>query len=429
MTAVAEALDRHERRRRAALAGVSARLRAVGIEPAFGVLTQYYDFYGKVPTGLTGLTVDEPHGTGRMQVTVVAAERLVPPGEGGLSADGHVWTRDVDIEHDLPAAADLVFEVTLLEGPAEASGAMWAPRRLVRDEEAVVDAVRLWHGYREMLRATPPKPATTRRRSARARLSAARRDAAASPMVRRPAAVPPPLRAHLDGLDDARLAFHFPRDRSGRYARSAVVALAGDGTALSRRGPWLSARADGAALVVGVEPLIGANQDHRWDRLPWLWSNDETPAAVRWQVDDPGRARATVERLDAFAVAEALTACGVEVDADLTALLNGYPVAYGLARHTDTWVKRLYDQLQLSAPWRLAAAYAVHQQERRAVRRPDGEPVALFGLKGLNQQSKPMVGLDAPGGGPRLRMIWTASNARLPRALWECPADLLAELT
>src|SRR4051794_22006221 len=45
---VAEVLDRHERRRRAELAGVSARLREVGIEPAFGPLTPTYDFYGKV---------------------------------------------------------------------------------------------------------------------------------------------------------------------------------------------------------------------------------------------------------------------------------------------------------------------------------------------------------------------------------------------
>ncbi|MFI5909897.1 hypothetical protein [Dactylosporangium sp. NPDC051541] len=426
---MAEALDRHEARRRRALAGVSARLREVGIEPAFGALTQYYDFYGKVPANLTGLTVDEPHGTGRMQVTVVTAERLVPPGEGGLSADGHVWTRDVDIEHDLPDGAALVFEVTLLEGPAEASGAMWAPRRLVREEEAVVDAVRLWHGYREMLRATPPKPTAARRRSARARLATARRTAAAAPVVRRPADVPPPLRAHLDGLDDARLAFHFPRDRSGKYVKTAVVALAGDGPALSRRAPWLAARADGDALVVRVEGLIGANQDHRWDRLPWLWNKDQPPASVRWQLDDLERARAVVDLLDSYAVAEALTGCGVHVDDDLTALLHGYPIGYGLARHTDTWVKRLYDQLQRSAPWRLAAAYAVHQEERRAVRRPDREPVALFGLKGLNQQSKPMVALDTHDGAPRLRMIWTASNTRLPRELWECPADLHADLT
>jgi hypothetical protein len=62
------------------------------------------------------------------------------------------------------------------------------------------------------------------------------------------------------------------------------------------------------------------------------------------------------------------------------------------------------------------------------VRRPTGEPIALFGLKGMNQQSKPMVGLDCGNGAPRLSMIWTASNVRLTHELWQCPADLEAEL-
>jgi hypothetical protein len=35
-----------------------------------------------------------------------------------------------------------------------------------------------------------------------------------------------------------------------------------------------------------------------------------------------------------------------------------------------------------------------------------------------------MVALTAEGGVPRLTMIWSASNARLPRALWELPPDL-----
>jgi hypothetical protein len=434
---VSEPLDQHERRRRLELAGVSARLREVGIEAAFGPLTQYYDFYGKVPGNLTGLVVDEPHGTGRMQVTVVAARRIVPPGEGGSSADGHTWTRDVDIEHDLTGGGDLVFEVTLLEGLEGAAdgepGSFWAPRRLVRDEEAVVDEVRLWHGYRDMLRATPPGPAPEKRRALRARTSAARRAAADAPVVRRPDEVPDEHRAALDALDESALAFHFPRDRTGRYVKSAVVVLAGPATALSRRGPWLAARADGGALVVGVEGLIGANQDHRWDRLPWLWSTAATDSAAtdnaaRWQVPDAGTARPVVDLLDRNATAEAFARCGVELDEELTALLAGYPIAYGLARHTETWVKRLYEQLQLCAPWRLAAAYEVYQDERRAARRPGGEPIVLFGLKGMNQQSKPMVALDAYDGAPRLSMIWTASNARLTRELWECPADLAAGL-
>jgi hypothetical protein len=54
--------------------------------------------------------------------------------------------------------------------------------------------------------------------------------------------------------------------------------------------------------------------------------------------------------------------------------------------------------------------------------------VPLFGLTGLNQQRRPMLALDLRGGVPELRMVWTGSNARLPRALWERPADLDAAL-
>jgi WD40 repeat protein len=47
--------------------------------------------------------------------------------------------------------------VTTLDERGDGS-AVWAPRRLVGTEEAVVDAIRLWHGYRDTLRATPPPP-------------------------------------------------------------------------------------------------------------------------------------------------------------------------------------------------------------------------------------------------------------------------------
>jgi hypothetical protein len=240
----------------------------------------------------------------------------------------------------------------------------------------------------------------------------------------------PLLAAHLAELDDAQLCFHFPRDRYGRYVKSAVVVLAGYETGLSKRGPWLAVRAHGDALVVGVEALIGANQDHRWDKLPWLWSTAHRDAAAvrRWQLPDADQARPVVALLDRHAPAEALTLCGVEVDTDLAALLAGYPTSYLHARYTDTWVGRLYEQLQVCAPWRLAAAYQVWQDERRAARRPADEPIALFGLKGLNQQAKPMVAVQVRDGVPRLRMVWSASNARLTRALWECPADLEAVL-
>ncbi|GFJ88527.1 hypothetical protein Prum_021690 [Phytohabitans rumicis] len=362
-----------------------------------------------------------------MQVTVVAARR-----------DGDTWVRDVELEYDIDG--EVVFEVSTLEGRGDGPGnppAVWAPRRLVREPEAVVDAIRLWHGYRDMLRATAPRADPARRQAELARQVEARRSAAAAARVRLAvdaSAVPPQqsraLARHLAELDQAQLCFHFPRDRFGRYAKSAVVALTGYQAGLSKRGPWLAVRADGDELAVSVEALIGANQDHRWDRLPWLWStaHRDVTAEQRWQVPDADQARPILALLDRHALADALTRCGVDVDTRLAALLDGYPISYQYARYTDTWVKTLYEQLRTCAPWRLAAAYQVWQDERQTARRPAAEPIALFGLKGLSQSVKPMVALDTRDGACRLTMTWSGSNARLTRALWECPADLKAEL-
>jgi hypothetical protein len=238
------------------------------------------------------------------------------------------------------------------------------------------------------------------------------------------------LVADLDRLDAGLLCWHFPRERSGRYARRAVVALARYGPDPAKRGPWLTVRVRDGALALGVEPLIGVNQDHRWDATPWLWcaaGRDATPAE-RWQVASAEEARPLTELLDAHEIAAALDAAGVRVDDDLAALLDGFPTRYLRAAHTDAWVAALYTQLARSAPWRFAAAYDTWRRERTGLRRPAAGPVPLCGLTGLNQQRRPMLALDLAGGAPRLRMVWTGSNARLSRALWERPADLDAAL-
>lgn len=426
-------LDRFRTRREQLLVGISARLGDLGIDASFGVLVPYYDLYGAIPEGLTGLVVHDAARTGRTQVTVVAARRVRPRGKGG-----DAWERDDRLEYDIEG--DFVFEVTTLEGRGDGPGdprAIWAPRWLVRDEEAVVDAIRKWHGYRETLRSAPPVADRRRGRADLARQVDARRSAAAAARVRLTvdaSAVAPERRAvlaqHVAELDHAQLCFHFPRDRFGRYVKSAVVALTGYEAGLSKRGPWLAVRADGDELVVGVEALIGANQDHRWDQLPWLWSTTHRDASTeqRWQVPDADQARPAVELLDRHALADALTLCGVEVDTHLAALLDGYPISFRYARYTGTWVKSLYEQLRNCAPWRLATAYQVWQGERRAARRPADEEIVLFGLKGLNQAVKPVVAVDTRDGACRLRMSWSGTNARLTRALWECPADLRAAL-
>src|SRR5512142_1703335 len=120
MARVSPDADAHRARRQQLLAGVAHRLRAIGIEASFGVLERYYDLYGAIPEGVTGLVVHEPTGTGRMQVTVVGAHRRVPSGEGGYSGDGRTWVRDLDVRYDLEG--DLVFELSTLEGRGDGPG-------------------------------------------------------------------------------------------------------------------------------------------------------------------------------------------------------------------------------------------------------------------------------------------------------------------
>jgi hypothetical protein len=428
--------DEHQARRQDLLAGVAARLAEAGIGATFEPLERYFDFYGALPDGVTGLVVRQQIGGARMQVTAAGVRRIVPPGEGGLSASRREWVRDLEVSYNLDGGGDVVFEITTLEDPDAGLGhsrATSAMRRLTGDVQAVIDAIRLWHGYRESLRCLPPPADPDRQRARLIRQVAARRSAAARPQVRIAAAanaVPPQQRpilaAHLAQLDHSLLCFHFPRDWYGRYAQRAVVALSGYGTGRGNRGPWLAVRADGDTLVAGVEELIGDNQDHRWDSSPWLWNSTRRNAGPRqrWQVPGAVHARPIVSLLDRHAMAEALTVAGVDVDPGIAALLAGHPTSYLRAEHTGTWVRRLYGQLQNSAPWRFADACRAWQQERQTAGRAASPPIALFGLRGLNQQRKPMAALELHDGMPRLCMMWSGSNARLPRTLWERPADL-----
>jgi hypothetical protein len=425
--------DAYRPRRQHLLAGVATRLRKVGIDATFEALERYGDLHGHPPAGLTGLVVRQAAGDARMQVTVLRVRRVAP-----RSTDPRRWVRDLDLSYDLEGDGAVAFELTVLEDPDAGLGhsrGFSAMREVVDTEQAAVDAVRLWHGHREAWHCVPRPP-----RGERARVTrqvAARRAAAAAAEVR-PAADPSLvpvgqralLAAHLAQLDPGQLCFHFPRDRAGKYARRTVVALAGYGPALSRRGPWLAARAEGGTVVVGVEELIGTNQDHRWDSSPWLWTTTRPDAGndERWQAPSAEHVRPIVELLDAHATAEALTLTGVDVDADIATLLAGYPTRYVRAEHTETWVTRLHEQLRGAAPWRFATAYRTWQAERRTARRPDTDPVTLFGLKGLNQARKPVVALELHDGVARLVMGWSASNFRVPRALWERPADLEAAL-
>ncbi len=427
------------------LGPVAEQLAAAGVASQFVPLEPYLDFYGGLPAGTTGLVCRHPAAANAVaQVTVVRVMRLLPGGQGGLRPDGRSWVRDLDLDYRLSTAGELHYEVTLLEDPDDGLGhdrETSAQRRLTDDVQAVVDAVVLWRGYRDTLRCQPPPPPNAKAQARRLRRQLDQRNAAAArPAVdvdldravvaSLPTQAQAALADDLAALDQQALCWHFPRDRLGRYARAAVVALAGYTNDPSKRAPWLAARAHGDRLGVGLEALIGVNQTQRWDATRWQWDQRQTAmtAAQRWQLDQPDAARAVAALLDAHRLADALAAAGVRMDADLAALLDGYPTRYLRAHYTQTWVRRLYEELRQAAPWRLAAALGTWQAERHALGRAANGPVVLFGLGGLNQQRRPSVALACPAGIPELRMVWTASNAVLSRSLWQRPPDLDAAL-
>jgi hypothetical protein len=229
--------------------------------------------------------------------------------------------------------------------------------------------------------------------------------------------------AHTATIDPAALALHFPRDTSGRFLRSALVALVPLGRSPPHlRGPWLAVRAKQNELHAGVENLIGGNQPNRWNLTPWMWDRQHVGASPRqrWQLDDPAQARPYLDALAVGQLTEALKLAGVAVDDQLAKLLRGAPTRNFRAELTETWVSNLYAGLSYSAPWRFTAAYAAWLTERGG--RP--RPVAMFGLKGLSQARKPKVALDQTPSGPILRLWFSGGNLILPSALWTVPADL-----
>lgn len=367
-------------------------------------------------------------GTWDAAVTVVRARRNT----------GHQWsvqefTRDPRSGYDLGSPGEMVYEVQIVEdgdGATDPGGRHLALFNLLAGARAAADELILWTGRPSLFHAAPPVPDQVREQR-RHRLDLNHRTAAAARPAVHVVGVPGGAEADVDALDHAALCWHFPRDRTGRYQRSAVVALAAYGpTRPHRRGEWLAVRADGDRLAVMSQDLIGVNQRHRWDVTPWLWDrrHASTPPVRRWQVDDAEAARPVLDALRRGAVPDALRAAGVDVDDQVGRLLAGEPTRLFRAALTDVWVARLYAGLADSAPWRFTEAYRSWAAQRRGQKLPVRGPVNLFGLGGLNQQRRPQVALDLAGETPVLRLVFSGSNAVLPRSLWTVPADLSAAL-
>jgi hypothetical protein len=352
-------------------------------------------------------------------LTVVRAHRI--PVE--YQAYNGRWGRDPRAGYDLTSDGDLVYELQIHEDDDGAGG--HGPRPLVvfqllDEAEAAADALILWWRRPALFHAAPPVPDPQAEQRRAARTAEHRRTASASPRIHIEAGIPEWATA---AIDPAAISLHFPRERSGRFLRSATVALTSlDDTAPHQRGRWLTARAEADAIWIGAENLIGGNQAYRWNLTPWMWDRRraDIPPAERWQLDRPEQARPYLDALAAGRVIEALDLAGVAVDDQLTKLLRGEPNRTYRAELTEKWVANLYAGLTESAPWRFAHAHAAWLAERGG--RP--KPATMFGLKGLGQSRKPKVMLDRARSGPILRLQFSAGNLVLPRALWTIPADL-----
>jgi hypothetical protein len=362
-------------------------------------------------------------------ITVVRARRV--PREG--HRDGYELTRNPREGYDLDSTGEIAYEVRISEDDDGGGGHGARPVvafRLSPNARAAADELILWT-RRSALFQTAPPVADPRREARRERRCFDHREASAAQPRVRVGAVPDEAAHDVAAIDHATLSWHFPRDRTGRNQRSAVLALASYGGLRPHlRGRWLTVRADGDGLLVAGDDLIGANQRHRWDVTPWLWDRRHagTPVAARWQVARPARAATLVAAVRRGAVAEALATAGVRVDEHLVSLLAGRPNRSFRAALTTTWVPRLYAGLAELAPWRLAAAHQAWRGGRAALGLPAREPIVLFGLGGVGRQRKPKVALDMSGTTPMLRLVFTGSNAVLARSLWTVPADLGAHL-
>ena len=419
-------LDEHAAQRAELLAPVRELCGRAGVQTEAGPMPP--ERYGRQPA-VMGLRHVAADGSWDAFVTVVRGHPQKPQAQ---QASG----RYARASYSLSSPGELVYEVQVHEEDDHGSG--HGPRPLVVFEvvgtpQAAADVVTLWASRASLFRYSPPdaKPERTARQEKR-RFDH-RRAAALSPKVDA-TAVPPEGGPDVAAVDQSLLCWNFPRERYGRYSRSAVVALApcGDGRAGRPHlaGTWLTARADGDALALEVRGLVPADQAHRWDVTPWLWNRHhrDAPAMLRWQLPEADDARTAFTALREGKIRAALEEHGVLVDASISRLLDGEPTRLFRADLTEKWVRNLYAGLADAAPWRLAAAYTTWREGRDALGLRTTDPVTLFGLGGMSQTRKPKVALDMTPAGPVLRFRYTGGTAVLSRSLWTIPPDLEASL-
>ena len=179
-------------------------------------------------------------GSWDASVTVVRAHRLPPP--AGRPSGG--YSRDPHSGYDLNSPGELAYEVQVHEEDDGGSG--HGPRPLVAFEltgtpQAAADMLTLWAGRGSLFACAAPReePGVAARQEKRRYDN--RQAAAAAPDLDA-TAVPTEAADLAVSVDPAMLCWFFPRERGGRYRRSAMVALAPcrDGRP-HLSGPWLTA--------------------------------------------------------------------------------------------------------------------------------------------------------------------------------------------
>src|SRR5262249_4861552 len=116
---------------------------------------------------------------------------------------------------------------------------------------------------------------------------------------------------------------------------------------------------------------------------------------------------------------EALRVAGVEMDDELSKLLDGdlrkfargcdYPPAEARPARAEKLRRAVWE----AAPWRFAPALAEGPVK----------PRRLFIFPGSKYAMKPVLALIPPGP-PRLQVVFTASNTVIPETWWKRPVEL-----
>jgi hypothetical protein len=199
-------------------------------------------------------------------------------------------------------------------------------------------------------------------------------------------------RPNISELDPKRLYAMFPRDKRGRLGPRLRVLLAPvvPGSDRERRQWFVAvgpARVGGKEISIRHEPLIAANQAHRFDLAPWCWRSESGPLSEPSTWGYTGGDSESIGLLRGGHIEEGLRAAGLQLDEGVTRLTKGLLI--GLLNYDPTW--------------------------------PEVTGIRLFTLPGQPWAAKASVVL-VPGRQPSLEIRWTGTDAQLARVLWERPA-------